>query len=202
MMNKRSGLDKACLDKIGLDPMIGKRFGRWVVIEISKYASSITNYLCSCDCNAEGVVSAYKLRAGKSTQCKPCHMESIYRERLERKKRREKDKNYRTGLAYLDKKDARILWNVRKSDGKINELKVFYFQEGCPERWPHKLHDRYSYDIGNASVSWSNYSLGDILYKLFVDYRFDSQISAHEALLELARIKEFSCLKLNLTEER
>ncbi len=72
--------------KSGLDPMIGKRFGRWVVIERSKYASPLKHYLCFCDCNAEGVVSGAKLRQGKSTQCKPCK-DKNHNGWLDRKKR-------------------------------------------------------------------------------------------------------------------
>lgn len=54
-------------------PMIGKRFGRWTVLERVPRpqftASQAAFYLCRCDCGTERVINSATLRSGSSKSC-------------------------------------------------------------------------------------------------------------------------------------
>ena len=53
-----------------IDKMVGKKFGRWTVIEhVDKPSSRALYFLCECDCGKTGVVSGSTLRQGKSKSC-------------------------------------------------------------------------------------------------------------------------------------
>ena len=51
--------------------MIGRKFGRWLVIGESseRNSSGDVRYLCKCDCGNEKTVSGTSLRQGKTTSC-------------------------------------------------------------------------------------------------------------------------------------
>ena len=56
--------------------LAGKRFGKWTVVgdvgERSK--SGDVKWLCQCECGNQSLVTTYKLRSGRSSGCKTCHM--------------------------------------------------------------------------------------------------------------------------------
>lgn len=45
--------------------MVGKRFGKWVVID----ELSDGRFLCKCDCGKQGAVTRYNLTHSNSTSC-------------------------------------------------------------------------------------------------------------------------------------
>lgn len=49
--------------------MVGKRFGRWLVLSYS----SERHWLCACDCGTQRAVSGSSLRRGASRGCSDCH---------------------------------------------------------------------------------------------------------------------------------
>jgi transcription elongation factor Elf1 len=52
---------------------IGRRFGRWVVLEKLDYKSK---YKCKCDCGTTSNIRVYDLLKGKSIMCKNCSASS------------------------------------------------------------------------------------------------------------------------------
>ena len=59
--------------------MIGKRFGKWVVLEETskKNISRQKYYLCQCDCGDQIEVIGSSLRSGKSSSCQKCCRQKI-----------------------------------------------------------------------------------------------------------------------------
>jgi hypothetical protein len=49
--------------------LVGKRFGRWLVICSSPTVNRRARWECICDCGNEKNVSGYMLRSGRSTSC-------------------------------------------------------------------------------------------------------------------------------------
>ncbi len=100
-------------------------------------------------------------------------------------------KNYRA----IEKKDARILWNVNE-DGEINELLVAEFKEGKVNKWPMELYTSpthkggFSFDIGNASVWWKNETLVSVLLTL-MEYGFEEYNDRIITMAELYKVKEW-----------
>lgn len=62
-------LKKEISTKINLIDLIGKRFGRWVVIKRAPTKNRVTFWLCKCDCGNEKEVSGNSLRKGDSISC-------------------------------------------------------------------------------------------------------------------------------------
>jgi hypothetical protein len=57
----------------GADWMIGKRFGRWVILEPREKPGTTRNhYLCRCDCGTQKVHAGAKIRSGSTTKCIKC----------------------------------------------------------------------------------------------------------------------------------
>lgn len=53
--------------------MIGKRFGRWLVLERTENGPGGTlKYICRCDCGRIRTVGSFDLRSGHTTQCRWC----------------------------------------------------------------------------------------------------------------------------------
>lgn len=48
--------------------MVGKKFGRWLVIDIKKPSRPVM-LLCKCECGNEKYVSAYQVHSGRSKSC-------------------------------------------------------------------------------------------------------------------------------------
>jgi len=66
--------------------MVGKKFGRWLVIEEAeqKYGTGAF-YLCECSCGARKVVKGYHLRKGLSSSC-GCYSREVASEMRKNKK--------------------------------------------------------------------------------------------------------------------
>ena len=51
-------------------PMVGRRFGGWVVLaQAGSDSSGSVSWLCLCDCGVESTVLGYRLRSGRSLSC-------------------------------------------------------------------------------------------------------------------------------------
>lgn len=63
---------------INMHEMIGKRFGKWIVLEfIGRDSKSEQLYKCQCDC---GTIKSHKLstlKANSSVQCRSCHIRNL-----------------------------------------------------------------------------------------------------------------------------
>ena len=51
--------------------LIGCRFNKWVVISLT-IVKGKTMWTCKCDCGTVGIVSASKLKSGRSKSCRYC----------------------------------------------------------------------------------------------------------------------------------
>jgi hypothetical protein len=52
--------------------MVGKKFGKWSVIEYVDIGKPSRNYMCVCDCGTQKIVRGDLLRNGRSSRCKEC----------------------------------------------------------------------------------------------------------------------------------
>lgn len=52
--------------------MIGKKFGKWLVLRLEGKLHNSYSYLCRCDCGEEKVLHGPNLRYGHTTQCTSC----------------------------------------------------------------------------------------------------------------------------------
>ncbi len=52
--------------------MVGKKYGKWVVVEKSDGDKRSPRYLCICTCGTKGIIPAGTLRTGRSKQCLEC----------------------------------------------------------------------------------------------------------------------------------
>jgi len=58
--------------------MIGKKFGKWEVLNYIKTNKSGKYYECMCDCGNIRVIPGTTLRAGRSTKCTDCQYKKMY----------------------------------------------------------------------------------------------------------------------------
>jgi hypothetical protein len=56
--------------------LIGRRFGKWVVLEYAKNKFVHRTLLCRCDCGVQQYVDKYGLIKGRSKQCQRCYWDS------------------------------------------------------------------------------------------------------------------------------
>ncbi len=89
------------------------------------------------------------------------------------------------GFEGYEKKDIRVLFSLK--DGTILDLIVDEFKN--PTEKMH-LYRAYSYDFGNCLCDWEEWSLSDILIKIFVSYLVPPSIRI-KIMLELAKVKEW-----------
>ncbi len=70
---KNGTLPEKTNQPVDKDEVIGKLFGKWLVLEFVSYQRNIGNtYKCRCECGLEKDVNGYYLRSGKSTRCRLC----------------------------------------------------------------------------------------------------------------------------------
>ncbi len=94
----------------------------------------------------------------------------------------------------INKEDARILWNVFEKENEkdgISDLVVIEFKNNKGDLWPLHLYEKYVLDIGNCLSEWKEYTLADLMYRFFVDYRVDGEVIEGKILKELVKINEF-----------
>lgn len=60
---------KSCGCLNAAENLLGRRFGRWTVIDSSSPRKGNVRWLCRCDCGAEKSISATELRAGRTRSC-------------------------------------------------------------------------------------------------------------------------------------
>lgn len=63
---------------LGFEDMIGRRFGRWLVIEkVFVKEKKRWRYRCACDCGSEYILPLASLKLGISTRCLECVSHSV-----------------------------------------------------------------------------------------------------------------------------
>jgi len=89
-------------------------------------------------------------------------------------------------------KDCRILWNIDKEDyNLISDIEIHYFvfEDGCfPNAF---LHEKFTFDLGNASKEWSLWNLEKILIEFFVIRKFKSEEIKNKFIKQLRKLDEF-----------
>jgi hypothetical protein len=59
-----------CKDRIRTNGnLVGKKYGKWLVIKFIKKVKSNYFWLCRCECGNERIISEYQFRYGKSKSC-------------------------------------------------------------------------------------------------------------------------------------
>jgi uncharacterized protein YlaI len=93
-----------CGERINIKPMLGKRFGRWLVIDVSDKRSHAKLskkgscfYKCICDCGTEKLVSGTTLRLGQTKSC------GCYNRDHKRSLCGENSPNWKSELTYEDR---------------------------------------------------------------------------------------------------
>jgi len=56
-----------------LEGMIGRKFGKWLVLEYAGWKNRYYQFLCECECGNKNILYSADLRAGKTTKCQHCH---------------------------------------------------------------------------------------------------------------------------------
>lgn len=73
----KSGRCAECRHKnlLKVDETLGKRFGKWIVLEKIDNNKKAYKYLCLCDCGNKCEISGNALRRGRTMQCRKCSLE-------------------------------------------------------------------------------------------------------------------------------
>jgi hypothetical protein len=87
----------------------------------------------------------------------------------------------------MKKKDIRILWNVNK-EREINALEVVQFS--TPKENIH-LYDIYLSEIGNCLIDWAEWTLADVLIKIFIKNKV-SEFQRKSIFEELCKVDEWN----------
>ncbi len=58
--------------------MIGKTFGKWIVLKQAESIKGTKHYECMCECGTIKIKSGTELRAGKGLQCRLCKNAELY----------------------------------------------------------------------------------------------------------------------------
>lgn len=95
----------------------------------------------------------------------------------------------------IDKKDARILWNVKdeKLDSKITSLVVEEFLLDPKTRLYNNQHlyKIFQKDIGNCLSEWDKTSNGEMIFKIFSNASPENDMVRKDIFREFFKIKEF-----------
>jgi len=126
----------------------------------------------------------------KDIQCNPEHRE-IFGKMFGMTKNKKPVEHYEEclrSLGYVEaypKNQIRILFSCEQ--GTINDILV------CPFRTPeenHHLYKHYSQDIGNFLSGWEEWTLSDVLFKIFIFYELKNECKL-KLMLELSKVKEW-----------
>lgn len=109
--------------KIG---MVGKRFGRWTVIERASKEVKGVYWLCRCDCGTERVVNGRMLRTGCSVSC-GCYAREASSQRMKDLTPDEKKKFARYTHHQSDSRLYRIWWGMRERCYKSNKAEYKHY---------------------------------------------------------------------------
>lgn len=85
----------------------------------------------------------------------------------------------------IAKAHVRILWIAK--DCVIEDLVVEEFSESNNQ---YILYEKYTHDIGNCLSNWEEWTLADVLLKIFVSYQVPYEVRK-KVLLELSKVDEW-----------
>lgn len=106
--------------------MVGKRFGRWTVIERASKEVKGVYWLCRCDCGTERVVNGRMLRTGGSVSC-GCYAREASSQRMKGLTPEEKKKFARYTHHQSDSRLYRIWWGMRERCYKSNKAEYKHY---------------------------------------------------------------------------
>lgn len=106
--------------------MVGKRFGRWTVIERASKEVKGVYWLCRCDCGTERVVNGRMLRTGGSVSC-GCYAREASSQRMKDLTPEEKKKFARYTHHQSDSRLYRIWWGMRERCYKSNKAEYKHY---------------------------------------------------------------------------
>lgn len=106
--------------------MVGKRFGRWTVIERVDKDVDGTYWLCRCDCGTERVVNGRGLRTGKSVSC-GCYAREVTSRRMKNLTPEEKMKFARYTHRQSDSRLYCIWWGMRERCYRPSKAEYKYY---------------------------------------------------------------------------
>jgi hypothetical protein len=87
----------------------------------------------------------------------------------------------------FDKKDIRILYEFNRDTRKMTGFLVAYFPDPS---YNQQLYRVYSCDFGNCNSDWDEWTLTDVLVKVFVSLHVPFNLR-EKILLELCKVKEW-----------
>ena len=93
------------------------------------------------------------------------------------------------GTTFL-KKDARVLWNENNSEGGNWEFIDLIVEEFCDPIHKQHLHKKYRFDFGNSLIDWKDWTLQDVLVKLFVFGNIPEKLKK-KVILQLSKVQEW-----------
>jgi hypothetical protein len=95
----------------------------------------------------------------------------------------------------IDRKDARVLWNVKfeDRDAKITDLIVEEFLlDPITKTYNNQhLYEIYHRDIGNCTSGWEKVTNARILFDIFAEHSAQDAKTRQNIIRELFKIKEF-----------
>ncbi len=53
--------------------LIGKKIGKWTVLEFKEMKNRCSTFRCACECGAQSTIYGSDLKSSKTTQCTTCH---------------------------------------------------------------------------------------------------------------------------------
>lgn len=123
-MSEKKGGEKKTQAKIPNDELIGKKFGKLLVLEYEKGRAKDKHgtYKCLCDCGNVSHPRKTPLLTGKSTSCGHCYQKQIY-------------PGMRTKMLTVIKKSGRnknkqILWECRCDCGRTVDITAYALRKG------------------------------------------------------------------------
>ena len=86
-------------------------------------------------------------------------------------------------------KDCRILWNESFNGISDIEIDEFIFENGGFKNY--RLHEKFTWDLGNSSSDWNEWNLEKILVEFFVFRKFKSEEVKDKFIKQLKKLEEF-----------
>ncbi len=94
--------------------MVGKKFGKWEVLEYSHTKGKKAYYRCKCECGNETIVQGTNIRLGRSSQCRECSLKQTWEKNKGKPLTEERKQNIskaRTGQKHTEETKEKLRGN-------------------------------------------------------------------------------------------
>ena len=171
--------------------LIGKKYGRWTVIEDLGVKNRERYYLCQCDCGVQRSVMGRNLKNGRSTSC-GCYKKEINSKQMaEQNKKRSLDlRGQRYGmLTPLEPTDQRlsnsIVWKCKCDCGNITYVSVDNLRGNHPVKSCGCLHRSFGEKeiekiLNDNNILYKN----QYIFSDLVDKKYDFFLPDYNRLIE------------------